>query len=485
MWSIRELAELVLLMARGLERLLLTSRDFRELEMGLFRLGQETARQLLLSALMRLDEELMESRDKQRLKLVHKKPRTLLTWGGELQFERRYYIDRETREGRFLLDEFLGLEARQRLSPVVEEVAVSFAVNMPYRRAAECVKESTLGTVEVTAMQVWQAMQKTGEAAKQRSAERRQAIFEAGEEPPGQDKLETLNVEVDGVNVPTNRKDGHSQRLELKLAVGYTGKEETASGSIRLLDRRVHAGVSDSATFFEETVAEFAHKWDLFNCDDITYGCDGAEWVKKGREYFPGAKFRLDPFHLRRALREGAGHVPEIYGRVCEAIAEGVPWSTMAEILDEGIKRTRGQRRQRMRKLKQYLANNWEGIRNNPTARELGAIEGQVFHHITRRMKRHGAHWSRNGADHMVRLLALRGNGELKEFTPHRPQRNSQLIESVAQKPMISHDPKDGTVEDVAEWLQARLPALYGPHAGRTWIKYVLRSLVKGDRNIA
>ncbi|MFZ5769458.1 MAG: UPF0236 family transposase-like protein, partial [Bacillota bacterium] len=40
-----------------------------------------------------------------------------------IEVKRRYYRDRETGEGKFLLDEALGLEPRQRLSPWLRELA--------------------------------------------------------------------------------------------------------------------------------------------------------------------------------------------------------------------------------------------------------------------------------------------------------------------------------------------------------------------------
>jgi len=45
----------------------------------------------------------------------------------------------------------------------------------------------------------------------------------------------------------------------------------------------------------------------------------------------------------------------------------------------------------------------------------VAAIEGQVFHHVARRMKRYGARWSNSGADHLARLLSTDGNGELDQ----------------------------------------------------------------------
>ncbi len=50
-------------------------------------------------------------------------------------------------------------------------------------------------------------------------------------------------------------------------------------------------------------------------------GGDGAVWIRKALEYVLHATYRLDPFHLRQALREGLGHDARVYplGRRCSS----------------------------------------------------------------------------------------------------------------------------------------------------------------------
>lgn len=75
---IRDIVEIILRIVREIYRLLTACRSFTELEEGI-------------------------------LKLVNKKRRLLTTPLGEIKIERRYYQDKETGEGRFLLDEVLSL----------------------------------------------------------------------------------------------------------------------------------------------------------------------------------------------------------------------------------------------------------------------------------------------------------------------------------------------------------------------------------------
>jgi len=59
-------------------------------------------------------------RDRGRLEVVHARTRKVLTAFGEIEVKRRYYRDRETGEGKFLLDEALGLQPRQSVVDVPE-----------------------------------------------------------------------------------------------------------------------------------------------------------------------------------------------------------------------------------------------------------------------------------------------------------------------------------------------------------------------------
>jgi len=159
MWLIREIVEIVLFVVQEVYKVLTSSPDLEALEKGIYRAMNEATRRLLEAACRHLDEQLLEQRDKRRLETIHKKARTVLTPFGAVTIERRYYADRETGQGRYLLDEVLGLEQRQRLSPWLRQIAAALAVEMPYHRAAEVLRVVTLENVDIRGMTLWQAVQ--------------------------------------------------------------------------------------------------------------------------------------------------------------------------------------------------------------------------------------------------------------------------------------------------------------------------------------
>lgn len=69
MWLLRQVVEVVLLLAQGLYKALFEAPDFKSLELAMERLAQEATRRLLVMALEAKDRWLMEQRDR-RLRLV-------------------------------------------------------------------------------------------------------------------------------------------------------------------------------------------------------------------------------------------------------------------------------------------------------------------------------------------------------------------------------------------------------------------------------
>lgn len=76
------------------------------------------------------------------------------------------------------------------------------------------------------------------------------------------------------------------------------------------------AGVMAPEDFWEQTVAMFGQTWDWSAVQRCWLGSDGAGWLKEGVEMLPHAVYRLDRYHLRRALVEGLGGDSQGYERV-------------------------------------------------------------------------------------------------------------------------------------------------------------------------
>ena len=300
----------------------------------------------------------MMTRDHQRYALLRKSERTLVTSRGELRLKRRMYRDRETGACHIPLDELLGLGARERLSPKVRMHLVSLATQMSYHRAAQVLEQFM---PSVSAMRIWQEVQRLGAEQDEEIAVKRQARYGGGGATAAQAPkraVSKLYVEADGMWV---RVRGQKKHAEVKIVLVYEGKEEIGRGRRKLVGRQVVAGVVSGEEVWEEAVGAFSEQWELEKVACCLVGTDGAAWAKRGVDVFPGAIHRLDLYHLHKKLRSTFGVEQAAYGEVCEALASG-QWSRVKEVLRKAERMRRGRAREQVRQLYRYLRDNWDGI---------------------------------------------------------------------------------------------------------------------------
>lgn len=465
---IRQVVAAFLLLKQGIEQAVEDVGGICELEERVGSVVRDCTAQILEGTLESLDDGLLTTKPEE-LAVEGFRSRAMVSTYGELKIRRRLYKDKSTGERRFLLDEALGLEPRVRVTPKFRELAVELSVEMPFRRAAEILGKTM---PHVSAMTVWNATKEAGEKAKADGKGLRERVYEHGEDPGGTRKVDSLNIEADGMLVGVQRSK--KRRAEVKLGVAYEGKK-TKGDRVGLVERRVVAGVIKDRGFWEEVTAALGSHWDLSAVKDVVIGADGAGWGKAGVEYFDNATYQLDRFHLRKAMREALGHSPEDYSAVSESL-RSKDRNTVIKALTEAGKKVTGKKRQGIINFEMYVLGNWEGIKGDFTS--LGTIEGQVYHHLARRMKRLGARWTTDGADRMARLCGAKANGELGKYSATSVDHSSETTRKSLTKPRERVGNLDKKAAEVGEWLRARVPSLEGPHQSRPFVKHVLRQLV-------
>ena len=479
MLEIRQLVEAVLLLVEGIWELIGSCHDGVEFEDRLRRLSLEVSARIYRWSLERLDDRLLQERDRQRFKVVGFRERMLVTTLGEVRFRRRLYRDCETQTSVFLLDRTLGFPSRKRISPSLERMSLDFATRMSFGDAADSIAHLF---PSVSKMAVWKCLQESGDLACRLGELQRRSVYEDGEVPRGTRRSEVLYIEADGVSVRQRSFGGRRRRRELKLGVIYEGKEEISPGRRTLVGRQTVAGLLDCESFWERVGVRSGSTWDMAKVREVHIGGDGADWVKEGVSAFPGAEYHLDPFHLRRALTEGLRFSSESYLSVCSRVVNR-DRTGVEHALQEAYKQARDHKeRDAVKRLRRYVLGNWEGIVSLSDA-ALGSIEGQVRHTLARRMKNIGGFWSEAGMDHMAHLLAARMNGELHHFVAAPAwdrERLDEVLEDAAPIDVPKALRKSG--QDTEAWLRVNMPALQGPHSSRPWVKYVLRDIsrIKG-----
>jgi hypothetical protein len=206
---------------------------------------------------------------------------------------------------------------------------------------------------------------------------------------------------------------------------------------------------------------------------ETVVGGDGANWVKEGAGYVNG-QFQLDRYHLNKELTTALGQDKETKGKVWQACQCG-DVETGLRIMAEAMKQAKGEQAQRIAKTYHYLQANRDGIEDyrlklgaeGKGLRRTGAMEGNVDKLVVRRMKNQGMSWSLQGIRRLlcVRFLVLEGKltGWLAEKRPSAPiriptKKMNRIVTNLSE-------------QEPDTWLQAGLPALYGPHASHPWVR--------------
>lgn len=475
---VRQLQKLFLSQIAALDEAITEAKSFEELEERIEGVAREQIRGLMRLAVDEMDRRFLKQRDSS-WKVLGFRSRTLLCYFGELRLRRRLYEHKETGETRFFVDEALGLPPKERWSPKLKRIATRFAMSLTYGETAEL-----LGCwgVHISKQSIWKMVQHVGDAAIEQADERHRQVYEEGSVPDGQRQIRRLRIESDGTFIKLQRSK--QKQAELKLFGVYEGRRKAARHEAVLKNRRLFGTLQPADRAWEECVIEVAEQWNLDGLKRIDFGGDGAAWVKKGPEHFPGVESRvyLDTFHLRRALLRGLSHDEKAYTKVAQAIVDK-DWPMAWQALERAYQTSKDKARKRVKELATYLQENWSGLQDLPKEERLGVMEALMRHAVTRRMKRQQARWSMRGGEVMVRLRVAHLNDELDTVAqPRAWQRPVSLPHSIREQPLLSPAAKQS---DAGDWLAASLPVLAGPHQGRPWVRQIMRHLAHPHFQIA
>jgi len=263
------------------------------------------------SLFARIDDYLARTREKD-LRLVGYKEKTIVSRHGQINIKRRYYRD-ENGKYRFLLDEALGLEKRRAMTPSVASFAAALAAYVPFRVTEDFIFRAF--GISLSHQSIHNLVGKVGEEELYLEELEKIKLFDFGELPKSQDReIEKLLLEADGVNISLQREN--AKKAEVKVGVAYSGKE---SGKTK--DKVIHLDLDEGESFWQGLTVKVAKVFDLTKLGKTIIGGDGASFVRIGQKLFSKASFRLDPFHVARALKSAQASPKTSYQATREALA--------------------------------------------------------------------------------------------------------------------------------------------------------------------
>lgn len=391
---------------------------------------------------------------KEKFESLEKDGRTIISIFGEINFKRRYYQNKETKERIYLLDQFLKLEKRERMLSNVKERLIDEARETSYKRAGQ---KASYGT-EISKQTVKNEINKLDFKA------------EIAKEKENKKKVKKLYIIADEDHVHLQKGGIEEPRLIIVYdSIIAKGKR------IELKNKKHFGGIYTKKIddLWEEVMTYIENNYDTEYLERVYISGDGANWIKTGLEWIIKSVYVLDEFHMKKAVNGIVGRITKANKKEKEKQKREIRTELRrlnfvrfkeicCEILEEEMEKTT---RERKEDLMDYILNNVEGIKNlyrNKKELHGCSAEGHVSHIYSDRMSSRPMGWSTTNINNMSRLRTAKEDNisteeilnnskkviELKEIQKIRNQANAKIKESINFKPVNVPIMNFGTTEE-------------------------------------
>lgn len=421
-----------------------------------------------------LEEELFRTKPKD-LEVVGFRKKNIATKLGEIKIKRRLYKKKNSKNDYiFLLDDKLNIRKGRRVSGEHLKLLVSLSSMLSFRQVEEVIEEA--GFPSLSHATIHKEVREFGERESKRIEYEREKVFTEGKlQVGGKKEKDLLFIEADGIMV-SSQED--KERMEIKVGVVHEGwnYETPAKSRRRLKNPKVVMGMyKDADSFWEEFSSEISKEYDLTNTQVVLNG-DGASWIQEtAKDYFPGLIVQLDRFHIKKDVSRHFGY--EIAEGLYKVLQEGEVQAfldTLESLIWEAKTKEKQKQRHKLvkhyQKYKEHLLDYRyrlpEKLKQKKKLYGMGVVEGYVDKNIARRMKNQGMSWSKKGAEAMAKILMLKHNKKLKE------RLNDEYYKIKSPIKVLKYRKRKYT-GNCSNWLQAKMPVLYGVDSGKDWVKAI------------
>jgi len=350
---------------------------------------------------------------------VHdRRTRTVMTLFGPVDLTRS-----RTEDGRYPLDEDLGLEGRHGWTAGVQEVVSLLSCECPFQTVSDLIERVLGFTISPP------RVQEVAERAGQRACEPEGPAEGA---PVGSASGKTLVIASDGCQAP--QRDGWH---EVKVATLYANESRVRTAGTRgkVLEKEYLASL-ENAEGFGRRLWDCAQRWEVQRARRVVVMGDGAPWIwNLADEHFPGAVEIVDFYHAVEHLW-ATGEA--LWGdRQTSAATRG--WVRhqrrllrrgRVDLVLAAIERGRqrpglsSERQTVVRRNLDYFQTNGPRMQYHRYRRwrlpiGTGAVEGSCKFVVQSRFKRPGSRWSAQGLAQMLALKLMRLNRRWDALWPH------------------------------------------------------------------
>lgn len=448
---------------------------FDILENMLFEILQNITRRVFEKALTDIDGYLRNRRERGKLKNTGKRKKYFLTRFGDILYARTRYKDKKTGKSCYLLDEALSIVKNQRISLSRARIECFLSALSSYREVVEGIRLLIGGPRCHEAIR--QSVIKEGKLIIENQEKKLKQIENLNY--PEKEAPDTAYVEADATFITLqNRGKKKKEKMEVKLGVGYTGKEPRykSGKSKRLKEKFTLVGIGKD--FMENLSLLAEEKLSLSKAKKILFGGDGDSWIISGvGDYFPSATYLLCFYHLFKRLREGLGRRKNEQKAIKDLLLSNQIDKGLLKI-DQLIRNSYDlKEKDKLTKFYTYISRNRQGIANQIRLKDkgierTGAIESNINKVIASRFKKRGMSWSKRGALALLKIKETILNNEWDEWW--KKGRGQDIKISKFNPPLpASYFKKEA---ESSPLIEVTIPALSGPDQGKPWVG-VLRKL--------
>jgi len=281
---------------------------FDSIEDMIFEISQNIARKVFEKALTDVDSYLRNKRERGKLKNTGKRGKYFLTRFGDILYSRTRYKDKKGK-ARYLLDEALSIVKNQRISLSRARIECFLSALSTYREVVEGIRLLIGGPRCHEAIR--QSVIKEGKLIIENQEKKLRQIENL--DYPDKEAPDTAYMEADATYISLqHRGKKKKEKMEVKLGVGYTGKEARYSTgkSKRLKEKFTFIGTGKG--FMEKLSLLAEERLSLSKVKKILFGGDGDFWITSGiKDYFSSATYILDLYHLYKRFKESLGRRKE------------------------------------------------------------------------------------------------------------------------------------------------------------------------------
>jgi len=448
---------------------------FDILENMLFEILQNIARKVFEKAITDIDNYLRNKRERGKLKNTGKREKYFLTRFGDILYSRTRYKDKKTGKSCYLLDEALSIVKNQRISLSRARIECFLSGFSSYREVVEGIRLLIGGPRCHEAIR--QSVIKEGSLIIENQKKKLKQIENL--DYPDKEAPDTAYLEADATYISLQHRGGKKkEKMELKLGVGYTGKEARYSTGKSKKLKEKFTFVGTGKDFMEKLSLIAEERLSLSKVKKVIFGGDGDSWITSGiKDYFSSATYILDLYHLYKKFKEYLPKRKEEQKVIKDLLLSNQTDKALLKI-DQMIRSPYEQKdKDNLVKFYIYISRNRLGITNQFKLKDeeigrAGAIESNVKKVIAARFKKRGMSWSIPGALALLKIKETIINGEWDKWW--KTEREGNIKVGKYQPPLPAAYFKKET--ESSPIVEVTIPALSGPDQDKPWVG-VLRKL--------